>query len=314
MDSFIRTARRTAFVAAAFAALAVAAGAATSVQRTLESGDLTRTYRLYRPASLAPGAHPPLVVVLHGYGGNGAVVEGRYGFDDEADAAGFLVAYPDGYMRGWNSGNCCQEALAKKVDDVKFLSSLVEHVVKDEGADPRRVYFAGMSNGALMSYRMACEATIPIAAIAPVAGTLDTDCPLPRQTSVIAINGSADGMIPYIGGKAAAAAGQVTTDNRWRRNLPPTAEVMTRFRELDGCERATISTAPPVTTDSATCKGGRAVSSILVTGLGHEWPGAKMAAGGLRAPAQEREAGGAASAALNATHAIWQFFANKVSS
>jgi len=285
-----------------------------ALARTLDSDGLTRTYLLYRPASLGPESRPPLVVVMHGYSGRASGVESHYHWDDEADRGGFVVVYPDGIERSWNSGNCCATAFVKKIDDVKFLTALVQRLESDEHVDPRRIFFSGMSNGGLMSYRMACEAKFPIAAIGPVGATLDIACPAPQQTSLISINGRADQMIPYDGGKNADPGNVGPAVQTWRVNLPAIDEVLVRWRALDGCGPPAIVKAPPVTTEIAGCRKQRTVEEIVIDGAGHQWPGgtpsdaaavAKLAEQGIHLDPP--------SPALDATHTIWQFFSTKSS-
>src|SRR5579862_9508512 len=146
---------------------------ALSLTLHLTSGGLERTYHLYRPSSLTQGERAPLVVMLHGGYGSGAQAEKDYGWDREAEAHRFIVAYPDGIGRSWNAGMCCGPARSRAVDDVGFVTAMVHDIERTQNADPARVYVAGMSNGAMMAYRLACEAPFPIAAAGSVAGTLD---------------------------------------------------------------------------------------------------------------------------------------------
>ena len=169
-------------------------------ERTLRVGDRDRTYLSYRPATLPPGAAVPLVVVLHGAVGTGRQAQRSYGWDAEADRGGFVVAYPDGVNRTWNaSPDCCGVAARDQVDDVGFIELLVAAVSTGAPIDPRRVFVTGISNGALLAYRLACETTL-FAAIGPVAGTMINPCPHPAPTSVIHIHGTTDRTIPYGGG------------------------------------------------------------------------------------------------------------------
>jgi poly(3-hydroxybutyrate) depolymerase len=89
--------------------------------QSIQSGGRTRTYRLYRPASLKPSSPAPLVVFLHGGFGDGEQAEQSYGWDAEADAAGFVVVYPDGVSKAWNGGTCCGLPASQDVDDVGFI-------------------------------------------------------------------------------------------------------------------------------------------------------------------------------------------------
>jgi poly(3-hydroxybutyrate) depolymerase len=189
--------------------------------QSIDSGGVSRTFHLYRPQGLPDAA--PLVVMLHGGFGNGAQAERSYNWDAEADAGHFLVAYPDGLNRAWNAGTCCGEPQHINADDVGFLTAMVGAVEHEIPVDHARVYATGMSNGAMMALRLGCQ-TDTFAAIAPVAGTLLTDCSQARPTSVLQIHGTADDRVPYNGGpgKAFAVNGNPrATAPRWSRSTPP---------------------------------------------------------------------------------------------
>jgi len=174
---------------------------------SIEFHGVARTYALYVPASLQSGVPAPLVVALHGGGGNAANLERTVRLDAIAEREGFLVVYPDGSGRldeillTWNAGNCCGYALDEQVDDIGFIGALVAQLSDMYAIDPRRVYATGMSNGGMMSYRLACEAADLFAAVAPVAGALNVaDCEPAEPVSVLAIHGTADQHVLFEGG------------------------------------------------------------------------------------------------------------------
>ncbi|OBA72120.1 polyhydroxybutyrate depolymerase [Mycobacterium sp. 1554424.7] len=264
--------------------------------QTIESGGVSRTFHLYRPQRLPDAA--PLVVMLHGGFGNGAQAERSYNWDAEADNGHFLVAYPDGLNRAWNAGTCCGEPQRANTDDVGFLTAMVGAIEQEIPIDRARVYATGMSNGAMMALRLGCQ-TDTFAAIAPVAGTLLTDCSRARATSVLQIHGTADDRVPYNGGpgKAFAINGNPRVDG------PSVESVNATWRSIDGCGPPTSTTAGSVTTQTAGCPDGRTVELISVAGAGHQWPG------GQPSPLAELAGIPEPSAALNATDTIWRFFA-----
>jgi polyhydroxybutyrate depolymerase len=284
--------------------LVVVAPARAAVQapaptRVLVSDGLARTYRVYRPAALPAGPTVPLVVVLHGGFGGSAQAEMSYGWDQQADSAGFVVAYPDGVSRAWNAGTCCGPPQRFAVDDVAFLDAMTQQLITDEVIDRRRVFFTGMSNGAMMAYRMACERPGLAAAIGPVAGTMTVPCDVAAPTSVFHIHGLADQNVPYAGG-----TGTKSFAHDIRPSVP---SVIERWRAVDGCAPgAAVTTAAPVTTsDWSGCVAGTAVRLVTVDGAGHQWPGGQpenpvaAAVLGLDPP----------SSAMDATAALWAFFA-----
>ncbi len=171
--------------------------------QTIESGGASRTFHLYRPQGLTDAV--PVVVMLHGGFGNGAQAERSYHWDAEADNGHFLVAYPDGLNRAWNAGTCCGEPGRLNTDDVGFISAMVGAIEREIPVDRERIYVTGMSNGAMMALRLGCQSDT-FAAIAPVAGTLLTDCSAARPASVLQIHGTADDRVPYHGGPGKAFA------------------------------------------------------------------------------------------------------------
>jgi polyhydroxybutyrate depolymerase len=264
--------------------------------QSIQSGGVTRTFHLYRPHGLADGV--PLVVMLHGGFGTGEQAERSYHWDAEADNGHFLVAYPDGLNRAWNAGTCCGEPQRIDADDVGFISSMVGAIEQEIAVDRARVYVTGMSNGAMMALRLGCQ-TDTFAAVAPVAGTLLTDCSQARPTSVLQIHGTADDRVPYNGGpgKALAANGNPRVDG------PSVEAVNATWRSIDGCGPPVSSTAGSVTTQTAGCADGRIVELISVAGAGHQWPG------GAPSPLAEQFGIPEPSTALDATDTMWQFFA-----
>src|SRR5262245_13581117 len=109
-----------------------------------------RTYRLFRPVSLPMSEAAPLVIALHGYSGGALEMEGGTRFDYEAAQDGFAVVYPLGVYESWNAGTCCGIAMNQNIDDVHFISVLIDRLVTQGGIDPKRVFATGMSNGGFM--------------------------------------------------------------------------------------------------------------------------------------------------------------------
>lgn len=244
-----------------------------------------RSYLLTVPAGVPQNA--PLVVMLHGGFGSGSQAEEAYGWDELAASEGFIVAYPNGQGHAWNAGGCCGAPARDGTDDVAFITSVVADIEAHHSIDPKRIYATGMSNGGLMSYRLACDTDL-FTAIAPVAGTIVGDCPNPRPISVIEIHGLAD---PTVRMDGAPGAGIAEVDGM------PVADVNALWRTADNCSEPTVSTDGPVTTSTTTCPDGRAVELITVEGAGHQWPGSKKV----------RDGGDPPSPALDATATIWKF-------
>lgn len=269
--------------------------AGRSVQ-ILNSGGIFRIYRVYRPRGLTGAA--PLVVMLHGGFGDGAPAQRDYHWNSQADTGGFVVAYPNGVLRAWNGGTCCGAPESFDIDDVGFITDMVATIQRRTPIDPARAYATGMSAGAIMALRLGCQSD-KFAAIAPVAGTLLTDCAHARPTSVLQIHGTADDRVPYNGGPGAARS----FDGTARVDGPSAAAVNATWRAIDACAPPTSTTSGVVTTQTASCTDARRVTLISVAGAGHQWPGSRSK------PVLETIAGiSPPSTALDATATIWQFF------
>jgi polyhydroxybutyrate depolymerase len=173
--------------------------------------NLERTFHIHFPQSYIKSSRLPLVIALHGRGGEGEsmIIVTRRGFNQLADRDGFIVVYPDGIEKNWNDGRMDEEAddraHKENIDDVGFISGLIDKMIKDYNVNPKRVYVTGISNGAIMSYRLACELSSKITAIAPVDGNIPYlllhDCSPSRAVSVLAINNVDDPLVPFEGGE-----------------------------------------------------------------------------------------------------------------
>jgi polyhydroxybutyrate depolymerase len=244
----------------------------TSVH-TISVGGLDRTYRVYKPEGLPASA--PLVVMLHGGFGSAEQAQRAYGWDQLADSAKFVVAYPDGLNRAWNvNGGCCGRPSRDGIDDVAFITAAVADIGGNVGIDHTRVYATGISNGGMMSYTLACN-TGTFAAIGPDSATQLDPCRAPHPTSVMHIHGTADRLIRYDGGQGAGVA---------HIDGPSVTDLNAFWRNVDQCGAPAATTDGAVTTSTAGCADNRSVVLITVDGGGHEWP-------------------------AFATQTLWQFFA-----
>jgi polyhydroxybutyrate depolymerase len=261
-------------IAALLGALLIVAGCAApssaapqgfiegSTSHSLTFGGLDRSYRLYVPAGLSASA--PLVVMLHGGFGSAQQAERAYGWDQLADSAKFVVAYPDGVGRAWNvNGGCCGRPGRENIDDVGFVNAVVDDVAANLNIDARRRYATGISNGGMLAYALACG-TATFAAIGPDSATQLDKCATPHPTSVMHIHGTADPRIRYDG---SPGSGVATPDGG-----PSVPDLNVFWRNVDGCAAPTSSTDGAVTTSVAACADGRSVVLVSVDGGGHEWP------------------------------------------
>ncbi|HEY7071970.1 MAG TPA: PHB depolymerase family esterase [Acidimicrobiales bacterium] len=263
----------------------------------LRSGGLDRTYVVHVPASYDAGHPVPLVLVLHGSGGSAEVADRISGMSAKSDAAGFLAVYPEGTGASatFNAGLCCGYAGRTMIDDVAFVRDVVAHVSADYQVDTRRIYAAGMSNGAMMVHRLGCEMSDVLAAIAPVAGALEVDCAPAGPVSAIVFHGKADRIVPYAGGPAE------TVPQGMDPEYEPVSTSVDEWATTDGCagatdEQVSDSVVHQVRTG---CLPGYGVELYSVDGGGHAWPGGETGWAGGDVPTTE----------ISATDLIWDFFA-----
>jgi polyhydroxybutyrate depolymerase len=303
--------------AAAILMLALGCAAAFGLKdpgriHALMHGGLRRTFRVFLPPAAenrAPGSPSdellPVVLALHGGATDGLTMSRYTGLDEKAAQAGFIVVYPDGTGRlprvlTWNSGDCCGYAKIHDVDDVGFLREVVDFVLKTYGGDPSRVYVAGISNGAMMAYRLAAETPDLVAAVAAVAGSLDFDpdsVKVPKP--VLAFHGTDDEFIPWGGGRGpkTALAGS-------HRSV---AETVGAWVRVNGCRPDPESVTLPNSTGDGTevvrhtyppLSGGFEVILYEIRGGGHTWPGR----------ARSERLLGKATRVIDANDIIWDFF------
>ncbi|HEV7165401.1 MAG TPA: PHB depolymerase family esterase [Gammaproteobacteria bacterium] len=295
-------------LALAFLALTGASRAADTQDQAhkLDFGGLDRSYLLHLPANSPPGPLA-LVVVLHGGAGSGAGAAKMTGFDAVADEQGFIVVYPDGTDRArplreamgkpgfltWDAGSCCGYAQAHNMDDVGFIRAVVADVEKAHAVDPKRVYATGISNGGMLSYRIACEASDVFAAIAPVAGIIEIpDCKPTHRVAIIDLQGTDDENVPLNGGIGKKEVGK----KEYRK---PVQDSIDFWVKEDGCSVKVNADAPDLhMVDNGGCQDGTDVNYYIVQGGGHAWPGGQQMASFLDKPDPK----------VPATDIIWDFF------
>ncbi|MBM4226109.1 MAG: phospholipase, partial [Gammaproteobacteria bacterium] len=267
-----------------------------------------RTFLLHLPASSPKGKPLPLVIALHGGGGQGKGIVKLTGLNELADRNNFIVVYPDGIERNWNDGR--STVRRRDVDDVKFLGELIEHLAKTYGIDRQRVYATGISNGGMMSLRLACELSDKIAAIASIAANLPAElqprCRPARPVSVLMISGTADPLMPFGGGDIGTMGGRgmggkvisaQETVAFWAKvNRTATKPVVTDLPDVDPNDGMRVRRE---------VFGKGALNSEVVfytiTNGGHTWPGGFQYLGEAIIGKTSRE--------LNASATMGEFFA-----
>jgi polyhydroxybutyrate depolymerase len=272
------------------------------VDQSLVVDARTRTYTLNLPPNYyeAGTGSVPLVIALHGGGGSAAQFESSSLLTTKANAANFAVVYPNGSSSGglglntWNGGGCCGSAVTNQVGDVNFIRQLIIELGNKHRIDLRRVYATGHSNGGIMSYRLACELSDRIAAIAPNAAALMVPCSTPaRAVPLLHMHSKLDAHVPIAGGFGNGLAGV---------SFPPLSTAIARFVSLNACSAPpTVTTNLPLSWTRETyapCSGGSRVESLITEDGGHAWPG------GLPGSAN----GDTPSLSISANDELWAFF------
>lgn len=245
---------------------------------TIRLGD--RRYEIALPANPS-GA--PLILALHGGGGNPDQFAQASGLARAATRAGFAVAFPAGSGRRgdrlltWNGGYCCGYASRRGIDDITFLKQVIDDASARFGLDGTGVYLTGMSNGAIMSETFAAQNPGLVRAVAGVSGTMDTSrVPVQGKVPALIIHGTADANVPYDGGVGESSISRTvfaSVDSVVRAFLAPWGGVLAETsRTIDRKEDGTSVTV----TDYL--RAGRVVLRLLtVEGGGHHWPGGRKA-------------------------------------
>ena len=242
-------------------------GPATVMQEITVDGS-TRSFALHLPPHDSLGAVRALVVVLHGYSGNGPRMEHESGFSRLADSLGFVVAYPNGnrdvhFRRHWTEG------------DTLFLHALIDTLVLRYSLDPRRAYVTGYSNGGTAAYRTAAVLSDRVAAIGVVSGTLGREGPNgrdekgdtpPRPVPAIIFHGLEDRTISY---DRSRIPGRVA-------NLVSPARSVARWARANGCNGNpvidTLEGGEAIRAEYSTCAPGGEVTFYTLIHGGHDWP------------------------------------------
>jgi polyhydroxybutyrate depolymerase len=295
---------------------------------------IRRPSRRRRPACLPPGYHDfevvvdgaahsyhvhvppqqaddlPMILLLHGGGSTAAAMEAVSELRALADEEGFVVVSPEGWPvfpggpQVWKAGGCCGPDSESAPDHVTVLAAVIDDAI-ERGAciDQKRVYATGHSNGAMMAYRLACELSDRIAAIAPSAsGMVDVDlnqdppvqvfdCEPSRPVPILHVHGLEDECAPYAGGVSSANG----------RRFPAIEDVIDRWLELNDCGDGSESWAGVVHRRRWPCARQTAVELITVEGLGHAWAGSPIYGNPERC-------GGTTTDAVSTTAELWRFF------
>ena len=247
---------------------------AQSISGSFTHGGVNREYRVYLPTNYNAGNYYPVVFNLHGYGSNGVQQQIVSNMNAIADTANFIVVYPEGtedltFTQFWNAN------YGASVDDISFLNALLDTLIVNYSVNKHKVYSTGHSNGAIMSYTLACESAGRFAAVAGVAGIMAigqyTSCAPTRSVSVLHIHGTADATVQYTGNSLLIAVDTLVAfwANHNDHTSVPSSAAIPNNNILDGATAERFEYEDNLD----------AVHLIKVTGGRHTWPGASVQAG-----------------------------------
>jgi len=274
----------------------------TDVSRSLTVDELKRSYHFHLPKNYDVAKPTPVVLVLHGAGTNGKIMELFCGMSAQADQSGFIAVYPNGTGSGeifltWNAGAFPGPLANKRPNDINDLNAVLDDLAKVANVDRKRTYVCGMSNGGMMAYRAAAEMSHRFAAMANVAGTLVLDKWEPKHPMpVLHIHGTEDGLVPFKGSDKKAPPFLL---------FPSVEDNVKTCCTFNGCDAT-----PKVTElakdkdkyqvtkkDYGKGKNGAEVVLYVIEGGGHTWPG--RAAPTVLGPSTNN---------IRANEVIWEFF------
>ncbi|MBA7607153.1 hypothetical protein ES703_14311 [subsurface metagenome] len=289
--------------------VALLLGPTTASAETIKVGQTTRHYSAQFPElKLAP-----LVIVLHGNTQTGADMVTRTAWPAVAKRENFAVVFPDGLNHSWadlRPNNLRAGRVPPHgTDDVAFITRLVEKFIADGSADPRRIYVTGISNGGAMTMTLACKRADLFAAAASVIMNLTEQsasaCHPSRPVPILMMNGTADPLIPYNGGRGTsrfAVDGFWSADKTlafWRKNNGCDAKATTTdLADTDTADRSTV------TRIDSNCPAGRDVVLYRVNDGGHRMPGSADA----RFPRLANTFLGPQNRDIDGAETIWAFF------
>ncbi len=245
--------------------------AAKDITYQIKFNGIERSYLAHIPAELPPGK-VPVMIFLHGGTGNAEHAARTTGLNAAADAHQFIAIYPNGTgtiigenRRVWNAGNCCGIAQRKDIPDVAFMEMMVKDLSLKLPADPKRIYLTGMSNGAMMAYRLMCESPQLFAAVIPVSGTLGIDqCDQGKDIPLLHVHGSADDNVPMKGGIGRGLS---------RTNFRSTADTLALVTKARKCQAPVVKNLPGGDTETNyQCSAGAPVRLRVIAGGQHQWP------------------------------------------
>ncbi len=259
-------------------------GFAQLTRHTLIHQGLTREYFVRLPSAYDGQRELPLIIAMHGGGGSARRFEAVTSdtLKSAADGKGIILVYPQGAGRAWSDGRQGRSFRGVNVNDVGFISRMLDDLKSEYRIDSSRVYATGISNGGFMAIYLAIQLSDRIAAVAPVTANVPRNLTNQRPAnpvSVCFINGTSDPLVPYNGG-------EMIIRGKNRGYLLPTEDSVEFFAQFNGCSlQPQVRHFPDVNrNDDSTVEeffyaGGRDGSEVILLRInegGHTWPGGRQ--------------------------------------
>lgn len=255
------------------------------IDKSITVDNIQRHYIIHLPSGYNSLQKMPIIFALHGGGGTDKNTVKLYNLNGLADKNGCIVVYPNAINKAWNMPGISSrvKGLDKSVDDIKFISSLIDSIVTNYKGDDKRVFCTGISRGGMFSLYLAYKLSDRITAIAPVCAsishTIANDYTFSHPTPVLLINGTSDPLVSYNGG-----AGKFNKANEASQDadMLATEDLVKKIITLNKCNSLPIETAIADNdkADGCTainytyiCNTGAPVEFIKVINGGHTWPG-----------------------------------------
>ena len=269
-------------------------------------GDIERSYIVHFPMNIKLGTGLPLVIVLHGGGGDADSIIKASGFSDKADKNQFITVYPEGThnekeRKTWNAVHCCGKAKVTNANDLEFINLIIDDLENTSAIDKSRIYIAGLSNGGMLAHRLGAQLSERIAAIGVIAGAIFDDQPKPfSPISVLMIHGLSDDVVPAKGGESQTPLVKRDMDK-------PFLSVQAGYdfwRQQNGCK---VELEPHIKANITTLRNRECKENVMVVLQtvkrgGHNWFGSNK-------QIYTQYDDGSTYLGHSATDTLWDFFA-----
>lgn len=267
---------------------------------SMQSGGLTRTYYIHLPLSYDGQQAVPLVLAFHGSGATGQDLAQQTHLNEISDEGGFILVYPDGYQEQWADGRGTTPPEQAGVDDVAFVSALIDKLFGELNVDKSHVYVTGFSNGGIFVQRLACELADKITAMVSVSGTMAANisqqCQPTRPIPTLLFMGTNDPSVPFEGGEV---------DGNQGIDISAAETIQQWVMHNDCSSTPEVTQAPSVANDGSavfrtqysSCKNNADVVLYTIQDGVHTWPGGSESAQTAQANNN-----------LDASQIAWDFF------